>query len=113
MAQGSTRLKHLEKSIDDYIIEIQNKRRREMCRYSFNFSEKQEQRNAEDIEAKELNEYLCQFTLSVKRRDGKDFATSILRGLLSSFNRDFKECKYPVSIIEDFAFEHTRKCLEA
>lgn len=59
MAQGSTRLKHLEKSIDDYIIEIQNKRRREMCRwYSLNFSEKQEQRNAEDMEAKELNEYL-------------------------------------------------------
>ena len=75
--------------------------------------EKHEQRNAEDIEAKELNEYLCEFILIVKRKDGKDFEPSSLRDLFSSFNRHLKECKYPVSVIKDVAFERARKCLEA
>ena len=75
--------------------------------------EKQEQRNPEDIEAKEWNEYLCELILSVKRKDAKDFEPSSLRGLFSSFNRHLKECKYPVNNIEDVAFECARKCLEA
>ena len=29
------------------------------------------------------------------------------------FNRHLKECNYPVSVIEDVAFERARKCLEA
>lgn len=40
---------------------------------------KHDQRNPEDIEAEELNEYLCEFILSVKRKDEKDFERSILR----------------------------------
>ena len=75
--------------------------------------EKHDQRNPEDIEAEELYEYLCEFILSVKRKDGKDFELSSLRGRFSSFNRHLKECKYPVSVIEDVAFERARKCLEA
>ena len=75
--------------------------------------EKHDQRNPEDIEAEELNEYLCEFILSVKRKDGKDFEPSSLRGMFSSFNRHLKECKYPVSVIEDVAFERARKCLKA
>ena len=33
--------------------------------------------------------------------------------MFSSFDRHLKECKYSVSVIEDVAFERTRKCLEA
>ena len=118
MAQGSTRFEHLEKSIDDYIIEQQNKNTRAKTTRDVKLlieflREKHEQRNPEDIEAKELNEYLCEFILSVKRKDGKDFESSSLRGLFTSFNRHLKECKYPVSVIEDVAFERKRKCLEA
>ena len=36
-------------------------------------SEKHDQRDPEDIEPEELNEYLCEFVLSVKLKDGKDF----------------------------------------
>ena len=120
MAQGSTRFEHLEKSIDDYIIEQQNKNTRAKTTRDLDVKllieflrEKHEQRNPEDIEAKELNEYLCEFILSVKRKDGKDFESSSLRGLFTSFNLHLKECKYPVSVIEDVAFERKRKCLEA
>ena len=115
MAQGSTRFEHLEKSIDDYIIEQQNKNTRVKTTRDVKLlieflREKHDQRNPEDIEAAELNEYLF---LSVKRKDGKDFEPSSLRGIFSSrFNHHLKECKYTVSVIEDVAFERARICLE-
>ena len=72
MAQGSTRFEYLEKSIDDYIIEQQNKNTRAKTTTDVKLlieflREKHEQRNPEDIEAKELNEYLCELC-EVKRR---------------------------------------------
>ena len=68
-------------------------------------SEKQDQRNLEDIEAKQLNEYLCGLILSVKRRNGQDYELSNLRDLFSSFNRHLKEWKYLLRIIEDAVVE--------
>ena len=108
----------LEKSIDDYIMEQQNKNTRAKTTRDVKLlieflREKHDQRNPEDIEAEELNEYLCEFILSVKQKDGKDFEPSSLRGMFSSFNPHLKECKYPVSVIEDVAFERARKSLEA
>ena len=61
----------------------------------------------------QLNGHLCKFIVSVKRKDGQDYEPSSLRGLIASFNRYFKELSYPASIMEDAAFEQTRKCLEA
>ena len=60
MAQGSTRFEYLEKSIDDYIIEQQNKNTRTKTTRDVKLlieflREKHEQRNPKDIEAKELN----------------------------------------------------------
>ena len=88
MAQGFTRFEHLEKSIDDYIIEQQNRNTRGKTTRDVKLlieflREKHEQRNPEGIEAAELNEYLCEFILSVKRKDGKDFEPSSLRGMFS------------------------------
>ena len=96
MAQGSTKFKHLEKSIDDCIIDPQNKNARAKTTRDVKLlveflRVKHEQRNPEDIEAKELNEYLSQFIFNVKRKDGKDFGPSSLRGLLSSFYRHCKK----------------------
>ena len=54
--------------------------------------------HTEDIEAEELNEYLCEYILSVKRNDGKDFEPLSLRGMLSSFNRHLEECKFQALI---------------
>ena len=54
MAQGSTRIEHLEKSIDDYIIEQQNKKTRAKMTRDVKLlieflREKHEERNPEDI----------------------------------------------------------------
>ena len=90
MAQGPTSFEHLQTSIDDYIIEQQNKNTRAKTTRDVKLlieflREKHLQRNPEGIEAEELNEYLCEFILSVKRKDGKDFEPSSLRGVFSSF----------------------------
>ena len=73
MAQGSTTFEPLEKLIDDYIIEQQNKNTRAKTTRDVKLlteflREKHDQRNPEDIEAEELNENLCEFILSVKRK---------------------------------------------
>ena len=46
-----------------------------MWSYSSNFwdKKKHEQRNPEDIEARELNEYICEFILRVKRGQNLNF----------------------------------------
>ena len=95
MVQGSTRFEHLEKSIDDYIIEQQNKNTRAKTTRDVKLlieflREKHEQRNPEDTKAKELNKYLCKFILSVKRKDGKDFEPLSLRGLFFKFQSTFQ-----------------------
>ena len=48
----------------------------------------------------------------MKRKDGKDFEPSSLRGMFSSFNRHLKECKYPVSVIEDVALNAQENVLK-
>ena len=73
-----------KKSIDDYIIEQQNKNTRAKTTRNVQLlieflREKHDQRNPEDIEAAELNEYLCEFILSVTRKDGKDFEPARLK----------------------------------
>ena len=83
MAQGFTRFEHLEKSIDDYIIEKHNENTRAQTTRDVKLPieflrEKHNQRNPEDIEAKELNEYLCEFIRGVKQKDCKDFEPSSL-----------------------------------
>ena len=83
MAQGSTRFEHLEKSIDDYIIEQQNKNTRAKTTRDVKLlieflREKHDQRNPEDIEAEELNEYLCEFIPSVKHKTAKTLNLQVL-----------------------------------
>ena len=88
MAQGSTRFENLEKPIDDYVIEQQNKNTRVKTTRDVKLlieflREKHDRRNREDIEAEELNQYLSEFIFSVERKDGKDFEPSSLRGMFS------------------------------
>ena len=75
--------------------------------------EKNEQKKIEEIQPEELNRYVSEFIVSVKRKDGQDYEPSSLRGLFSSFNRYLKERKYSANIIEDVVFDQARKCLEA
>ena len=56
----------------------------------------------------ELNEYICEFIISVRT---KDYEPSSLRSLLASFERHLKENNYYASIMNDLVFEKARKVL--
>ena len=65
------------------------------------------------IPPQELNEYISEFIVAVRRKDGEHFEPASFRGLICSFNRYSKACKYPCSVIEDSQFEQVRQALEA
>ena len=72
---------------------------------------KQENRKIE-VQPHELNDFLSEFIVTVKRKDGGNYEPSSLRGFKASFNRHLKDVKYSKSIVEDGEFEQTRKALD-
>ena len=44
---------------------------------------------------------IIEFIVAVRKRDGKDFAPTSLRGLICSFNRHVKACECRCNIVED------------
>ncbi|XP_028417951.1 zinc finger MYM-type protein 2-like [Dendronephthya gigantea] len=118
MSIAGERFSTLEKTIDEYIIDQENKNTRAKTKRDVNLlveflRQKDELRNPEELQVEELNDYLSEFILSVKKKDGEEYEPSSLRGFLSSFHRYLKEHKYTANIVEDLAFEKTRKCLQA
>ena len=59
----------------------------------------------------ELNEYICEFIISVRTKDGKDYKPSSLRSLVASFERYLNKNSYSASIMNDLVLEKTRKVL--
>lgn len=103
-------------SVDDFILNQENKStlqktQRDVKLLQLFLVNKNEERNIEDIPTEELNEYVSDFIISVRTKDGKEYEPSSLRSLLASFERHLKKKKYPASIINDLAFEKTRKTL--
>ena len=68
---------------------------------------KNELRKVEEIPALELDEYICEFIISVRNKDGKNYELSSLR----SFERHLKKNSYSASIMNVLVFEKTRKVL--
>ena len=62
---------------------------------------KQENRKIEEIQPQELNDFLSEFIVTVRRNDGGDYEPSSLMGFIASFNRQLKNVKYSKSIVED------------
>ena len=66
---------------------------------------KNDARKVEEIPPEELKDYISEFIVAVRRKDGENFQPSRLRGLIGSLNRHLKGCKYCCNIIEDKEFE--------
>jgi len=67
---------------------------------------KDEVKKIEDISAVELNEYIGQFIISVRTKDGTEYE---LRSLIASLERHLKKKGYSASIINDLVFGKPRK----
>ena len=92
---SGNRFKPLDKPVEEYIADQENKNTRAKTQTDVKLLttfllEKNEQRKLEEIQPEELNRYVGEFILSVKRKDGQDYEPSSLRGLFSSFNRYLK-----------------------
>ena len=64
---------------------------------------KDEDRKIEDIPAAELNEFISEFIISVRTKDGNEYEPTSLRSLMASFERHLKKKGYSASIINDLA----------
>ena len=67
----------------------------------------------ESIPPKELNEFLSNFIVSVRKVDGGEFEPSTLRSIISSADRHLKAHSYGTSIMEGACFERTKQALKA
>ena len=109
-------------SIDNFIAEQENKATLQITQREVkllqtflgtrNELRKVEEIPAEEIPALELNEYICEFIISVRAKDEKDHEPSSLRSLLASFERHLKKNSYSASIMNDLVFENFMHCLE-
>ena len=76
-------------SVDDFIAEQENKATLQKTQRDVKFAnlfrnQENDIRKVEEIPALELNEYICEFIISVRSKDGKDYEPSSLRSLLAS-----------------------------
>ena len=67
----------------------------------------------EEIPPKELNAYISEFIITVRKKDNnEDYEPSSLRSLMAGFERYLKKKNYGFSIIKkDAEFEQARKTL--
>ena len=89
------------------------KTKREVALLTVFLQTKGETREIAEIPPVELNELLNEFILSVRTKEGQEYEPSSLRGMVASFERHLKRNSYPVSIINDLAFEKLRKTLQS
>ena len=112
MAEQSRRFVSLDKPIDKNKNTL-SKTRRDISLLTVFLNSKNESRRIEEILPKELNEYISESIVAVRRKDGEDFEHSSLRGLICGLNQHLTACKCPCSVIEDSQFEQVRQALEA
>ena len=108
----------LDDTIESFIEEHENpntvkKTKREVALLTVFLQTKGETREIAEIPPVELNELLSEFILSVRTKEGQEYEPSSLRGMVASFERHLKRKSYPVSIINDLAFEKLRKTLQS
>ena len=107
-------------AVQDFILRQENRNTAKKTFYDMKLvktflQKKGETREAHDIPPNELDNYLSNFVLSVRKRDGGEFEPSSVRAMISSVDRRLKAKKYGVSIMnsKEDAFQLTRKTLKA
>ena len=105
-------------SVEEFILEHENKNTAQKTERDVRLLErflktKDEDRKIEDIPAAELNEFISEFIISVRTKDGNEYEPTSLRSLMASFERHLKKKGYSASIINDLVFEKTRKVLQS
>ena len=95
----ASRFADLDISVDEFIEQQGNentKRKTEQHLSFLNkfFSSKNENRSIEDIPSAELNLYLSEFIIKVRRKQNKDYEPNSLRGMIACFERHLNKNNY-------------------
>ena len=101
-------------SVEDFIFSQENrhtlqKTQRDVSLLESFLKTKNEERKIKEIPAVELNQYISQFIIAVRTKDGNQYEPASLRSLVASFERYLKRKNYPSSIINDLVFDQTMK----
>ena len=91
-------------SVEEFILEHENKNTAQKTERDVRLLErflktKDEDRKIEDIPAAELNEFISEFIISVRTKDGNEYEPTSLRSLMASSERHLKKKGYSASII--------------
>ena len=119
MAEATaSRFVSLDDTIESFIEEHENpntvkKTKREVALLTMFLQTKRETREIAEIPPVELNELLSEFILSVRTKEGQEYEPSSLGGMVAIFERHLRRKSFPVSIINDLAFEKLRKTLQS
>ena len=104
-AEQSRRFVSLDKPVDKFIEDQKNKNtlsktlRDVSLLTEFLNSKSESRRTRKPCQKSLMNNYISEFIVAARRKDGEDFEPSSLRGLICSFNRHLKACKYPCSLV--------------
>lgn len=88
-----------------------NKTRRDLHIVRKFISSKGDNRDIETIPSVELNMYLSELVVVIRRKDGKDFEPSSIRGILASIERYLRQRCTGISIFKDPVFSQTREAM--
>ena len=108
--------------VQSFIAQQENKntQKKTLCdvmKFKRFLENKKEYKEIHQIDADQLNEYLANFCLSVRKSDGSDYEPCSLRNIhvVSSIDRKLKRHKYPSNIFGDNSntFQLTRDALKA
>ena len=108
----ASRFVSLDDTIESFIEGHENpntvkKTKREVALLTVFLQTKGKTREIAEIPPVELKELPSEF------KEGQEYEPSSLRGMVASFERHLKRKSYPVSIINDLAFEKLRKTLQS
>ena len=105
-------------SVEQFIEDQENENTGKKTQQNVAFLEefltlRNESRLIEEIAPKELNAYIAEFIITVRKKDSnEDYEPSSLRSLMASFERYLKKKNYGFSIMKDAEFEQARKALQ-
>ena len=117
-SQASARFVPLEFPLDEFINKQANKNtlsktNRDVALLKEFLRTKEIVKEMENLEAKELDEVLCAFLVSVKKKDGGEYEPTTLRSFITSFDRYLRKKGYPTTITDGQEFSKTRETLVA
>ena len=106
-------------SLEQFIEDQENENTRKKTQQNVALLEefltlRNESRHIEEIAPKELNVYIAEFIITVRKKDGnEDYEPSSLRSLMASFERYLKKKNYGFVIMKDAEFEQACKALQS